>query len=96
MGEDEIKAVVVVDRRRARRGEVWAWCDEMLCTPSRATSILPELPKTPTAKILKSELRKAGITPARATAASRAAAGGSAPTPASTAALAAQTAMPST
>jgi crotonobetaine/carnitine-CoA ligase len=65
-GEDEIKAVVVAAPGAALDATiVWAWCDEMLpyFAVPRYVEILPELPKTPTAKILKSELREAGITP---------------------------------
>ena len=64
-GEDEIKAVVVAAPDAALDAAmVWAWCDEMLpyFAVPRYVEILPELPKTPTAKILKSELREAGIT----------------------------------
>ena len=65
-GEDEIKAVVVAAPGAALDAAmVWAWCDEMLpyFAVPRYVEILPELPKTPTAKILKSELREAGVTP---------------------------------
>ena len=97
-GEDEIKAVVVAAPEAALDAAmVWAWCDEMLpyFAVPRYVEILPELPKTPTAKILKSELREAGVTAGtrdrgaprrRRCAVSRP----------STAAQAAQTAMPPT
>jgi crotonobetaine/carnitine-CoA ligase len=65
-GEDEIKAVVVAAPGAALdAGAVWAWCDESLpyFAVPRYVEILPELPKTPTAKVRKSELREAGITP---------------------------------
>ena len=65
-GEDEIKAVVVAAPGAALDPEaVWAWCDEGLpyFAVPRYVEILPELPKTPTAKVRKSELREAGITP---------------------------------
>ena len=65
-GEDEIKAVVVAAHGASLDATmVWAWCDEMLpyFAVPRYVEILPELPKTPTAKILKSDLREAGITP---------------------------------
>jgi crotonobetaine/carnitine-CoA ligase len=64
-GEDEIKAVVVAAAGAALDAEtVWAWCDESLpyFAVPRYVEILPELPKTPTAKVRKSELREAGIT----------------------------------
>ena len=44
---------------------VWAWCDEKLpyFAVPRYVEILPELPKTPTAKVRKNELReRAGAT----------------------------------
>jgi crotonobetaine/carnitine-CoA ligase len=65
-GEDEIKAVVVAAPGAALAPEeIWAWCDETLpyFAVPRYVEILPELPKTPTAKVRKSELREAGITP---------------------------------
>jgi crotonobetaine/carnitine-CoA ligase len=65
-GEDEIKAVLVAAPGAALDPDtVWAWCDEMLpyFAVPRYVEILPELPKTPTAKIQKNELRAAGITP---------------------------------
>ena len=65
-GEDEIKAVVVAAPGAELDPEaVWAWCDETLpyFAVPRYVEILPELPKTPTAKVRKSELRDAGVTP---------------------------------
>lgn len=66
-GEDEIKAVVVAaPATTLGPQDVWDWCDEKLpyFAVPRYVEILPELPKTPTAKVRKSELREAGITPA--------------------------------
>ena len=66
-GEDEIKAVVVGALGAALDAEaVWAWCDESLpyFAVPRYVEILPELPKTPTAKVRKTELREAGVTAA--------------------------------
>ena len=63
-GEDEIKAVVVAEPGAALDAEsVWAWCDERLpyFAVPRYVEILPELPKTPTAKVRKNELRAAGV-----------------------------------
>jgi crotonobetaine/carnitine-CoA ligase len=65
-GEDEIKAVVVAAPGAELDPEaVWAWCEETLpyFAVPRYVEILPELPKTPTAKVRKSELRDAGVTP---------------------------------
>ena len=52
--------------RRSTRRPVWAWCDESLpyFAVPRYVEILPELPKTPTAKVRKTELREAGVTAA--------------------------------
>ena len=63
--EDEIKAVVV---GTATPPEVWAWCDERLpyFAVPRYVELVEELPKTPTAKVLKTELREAGVGPATA------------------------------
>jgi crotonobetaine/carnitine-CoA ligase len=64
-GEDEIKAVVVAAPGSTLDAEaVWAWCDEGLpyFAVPRYVEILPELPKTPTAKVRKTELREAGVT----------------------------------
>jgi crotonobetaine/carnitine-CoA ligase len=58
-GEDEIKACVVT-REDFDLDEFWAWCDERL--PSfavpRYVERFAELPKTPTAKVLKTPLRE--------------------------------------
>ena len=65
-GEDEIKAVVVAATGATLdASQVWDWCDANLpyFAVPRYVEILPELPKTPTAKVLKNELREAGITP---------------------------------
>ncbi len=65
-GEDEIKAVLVA--AGADAGSVWAWCDERLpyFAVPRYVEFVSELPKTPTAKVQKTELRAAGVTPATA------------------------------
>jgi crotonobetaine/carnitine-CoA ligase len=62
-GEDEIKAVLVGS---ADPESVWAWCDERLpyFAVPRYLEFVDELPKTPTAKVRKTELRAAGITAA--------------------------------
>ena len=68
-GEDEIKAVVAAAPGAELDAEtVWAWCDETLpyFAVPRYVEIVPELPKTPTAKVRKSELREAGVTPGTA------------------------------
>ena len=65
-GEDEIKAVVAAaPGTELDVDAVWAWCDEALpyFAVPRYVEIVPELPKTPTAKVRKSELREAGVTP---------------------------------
>ena len=65
-GEDEIKAVVAAAPGTELDADaVWAWCDEALpyFAVPRYVEIVPELPKTPTAKVRKSELREAGVTP---------------------------------
>jgi crotonobetaine/carnitine-CoA ligase len=61
-GEDEIKACVVLEAG----GDLdlvafWAWCDERLpyFAIPRYVHIFDELPKTPTAKVIKAELRAA-------------------------------------
>jgi crotonobetaine/carnitine-CoA ligase len=64
-GEDEIKAVLAATPGQPLDAEaVWAWCDEKLpyFAVPRYVEILPELPKTPTAKVRKNELRDAGVT----------------------------------
>jgi crotonobetaine/carnitine-CoA ligase len=60
-GEDEIKAVLI---GRASAHEVWAWCDARLpyFAVPRYLEFVDSLPRTPTQKIRKSELRAAGIT----------------------------------
>ena len=44
---------------------IWAWCDERLpyFAVPRYVELVDELPKTPTAKVRKIELREAGVTP---------------------------------
>jgi crotonobetaine/carnitine-CoA ligase len=61
-GEDEIKAVLVGD---VDPEAIWAWCDERLpyFAVPRYVELVDELPKTPTAKVRKTELREAGVTP---------------------------------
>lgn len=66
-GEDEIKAVLVAAAGSTLDPQdVWDWCDEKLpyFAVPRYVEIVPELPKTPTAKVLKTELREAGVTSA--------------------------------
>ena len=63
-GEDEIKAVVVAEPGAALDAEsVWAWCDGRLpyFAVPRYVELAPELPKTPTSKVRKNELRAAGV-----------------------------------
>lgn len=61
-GEDEIKAVLVGS---ADAEAIWAWCDERLpyFAVPRYVEFVEALPKTPTAKVRKTELREAGVTP---------------------------------
>jgi len=61
-GEDEIKAVLVGS---ADVEAIWAWCDERLpyFAVPRYVEFVDALPKTPTAKVRKTELREAGVTP---------------------------------
>lgn len=56
-GEDEIKACIVGGRFDAE--ELWAWCDERLpgFAVPRYLQRLDALPKTPTSKVIKHELR---------------------------------------
>jgi len=66
-GEDEIKACLVVREPASfDAAAFWSWCDERLpyFAVPRYLELLPELPKTPTAKVLKQELRAAGVTAA--------------------------------
>jgi crotonobetaine/carnitine-CoA ligase len=59
-GEDEIKACVVLTAGgELDVEEFWAWCDERLpyFAIPRYLHVLDELPKTPTAKVIKAELR---------------------------------------
>jgi crotonobetaine/carnitine-CoA ligase len=44
---------------------IWAWCDERLpyFAVPRYVEFVEALPKTPTAKVRKTELREAGVTP---------------------------------
>jgi len=63
-GEDEIKAVIVPEPGQALEPEdVWAWCDERLpyFAVPRYVELATELPKTPTSKVRKNELRAAGV-----------------------------------
>lgn len=64
-GEDEIMAVVV---GTADPESIWAWCDERLphFAVPRYVELVPALPKTPTAKVQKAELRARGVGPATA------------------------------
>jgi crotonobetaine/carnitine-CoA ligase len=68
-GEDEIKAVIVAEPGEALDAEgVWAWCDERLpyFAVPRYVELVAALPKTPTSKVRKNELRAAGVGPATA------------------------------
>lgn len=68
-GEDEIKAVLVAtDGAAADVETVWSWCDERLpyFAVPRYVEFVAALPKTPTAKVQKTELRAAGVTAATA------------------------------
>jgi carnitine-CoA ligase len=59
-GEDEIKAcLVLVDDAELDAEAFWAWCDERLpyFAVPRYLEVLAELPKTPTEKVIKAELR---------------------------------------
>jgi crotonobetaine/carnitine-CoA ligase len=65
-GEDEIKAVIVPEPGAALDPEaVWGWCDERLpyFAVPRYVELAAELPKTPTSKVRKNELRAAGVGP---------------------------------
>jgi crotonobetaine/carnitine-CoA ligase len=65
-GEDEIKAVVVAATGAGLDPEqVWSWCDERLpyFAVPRYVELAAELPKTPTSKVRKHELRAAGVGP---------------------------------
>jgi crotonobetaine/carnitine-CoA ligase len=65
-GEDEIKAVVVAAAGAGVDAEqVWSWCDERLpyFAVPRYVELADELPKTPTSKVRKHELRAAGVGP---------------------------------
>ncbi|HSG78036.1 MAG TPA: AMP-binding protein [Acidimicrobiia bacterium] len=63
-GEDELKACVVLSRE-VDLAEVREWCDRRLpyFAVPRYVEALDALPKTPTAKVRKFQLREAGITP---------------------------------
>jgi crotonobetaine/carnitine-CoA ligase len=59
-GEDEIKAcLVLVDGAEIDYESFWAWCDERLpyFAVPRYIELYERLPKTPTEKVLKHELR---------------------------------------
>jgi crotonobetaine/carnitine-CoA ligase len=65
-GEDEVKACVVLKTGESLSfDEMIAWCD--LRMPShmvpRYLEVLAELPRTPSEKVRKTELRDAGVTP---------------------------------
>jgi carnitine-CoA ligase len=60
-GEDEIKACLVLAAGARIDIELfWAWCDERLpyFAVPRYLEVLTELPKTPTEKVIKSQLRQ--------------------------------------
>lgn len=62
--EDEIKAVIVPAAGASLGAKaVWAWCDERLphFAVPHYVELVQELPKTPTAKVRKNELRAAGV-----------------------------------
>ena len=66
-GEDEIKACVVLAANVSELDVAgfWAWCDERLpyFAVPRYLQVLDALPKTPTEKVIKHELReRAGAT----------------------------------
>lgn len=66
-GEDEVKACLVL--REAARLDLAAfvgWCEERLpyFAVPRYVEVLPELPRTPSNKVQKYVLRRAGLTPA--------------------------------
>jgi crotonobetaine/carnitine-CoA ligase len=68
-GEDEIKAVIVAEPGAELAVEaIWAWCDERLpyFAVPRYVELVEALPKTPTSKVRKNELRAVGIGPATA------------------------------
>lgn len=68
-GEDEIKAVLVAaDGATVGVETIWAWCDDRLpyFAVPRYVELVAALPKTPTAKVRKSELRSAGVGPGTA------------------------------
>ena len=63
-GEDEIKAVIVAEPGAELDAEsVWEWCDDRLpyFAVPRYVEVVNELPKTPTSKVRKNELRAAGV-----------------------------------
>ena len=64
-GEDELKACIVL-AEPVDVQEVWHWCGERLpyFAVPRYVEVLDALPKTPTAKVRKFELRSSGITDA--------------------------------
>ena len=63
-GEDEVMAYVVANAA-VDAAELWAWCEGRI--PSFATPrfirVVGELPKTPSEKVQKAQLRALGITP---------------------------------
>lgn len=68
-GEDELKACLVMDGAGVDPRELFAWCDERLprFAVPRFVEVLDALPKTPTAKVRKEMLRRAGVTAATVT-----------------------------
>jgi crotonobetaine/carnitine-CoA ligase len=62
-GEDEVMACVVVAGSPAPR-DLWTFCSERVpaFAVPRYIRIISELPRTPSEKVLKAELRQAGIT----------------------------------
>jgi carnitine-CoA ligase len=65
-GEDEIKACVVLSGKGELDVEAfWAWCDARLpyFAVPRYIHVFDELPKTPTSKVIKAQLRAVGDGP---------------------------------
>ena len=64
-GEDEVLAVVVALRRPVEAAEIWTWCEGRIPAFAipRYLRVVDALPKTPSEKVRKAELREDGITP---------------------------------
>jgi len=63
-GEDEVMAYLIT-REPVTAEEVWRWCDEHIpaFAVPRYLRFVDELPKTPSQRVQKAELRKLGVTP---------------------------------